>query len=168
MTTPVLATPSSIHTRHDLKPGDVGYLIYLHGMLYAREYGWDHTFEAYVAGPLAEFGKSHSERERIWIVEQNETITGAIGIVERTQHLAQLRWFLLHPDLRGRGIGRALIEDAIRFCRDSQYHAISLWTVSALTAAATLYQSTGFQLMEEHEQRLWGTTLIEQRYELAL
>jgi len=59
---------SGITVRHELRPGDIGYLIYLHGVLYAAEQGWDHTFEAYVAGPLGEFGKSHSARERIWII----------------------------------------------------------------------------------------------------
>lgn len=60
------ANPSlNLRIRTDLKPGDIGYLTYLHGVLYASEYGWDNTFEAYVAGPLAEFAKAHSNRERI-------------------------------------------------------------------------------------------------------
>jgi hypothetical protein len=41
--------------RHHIKPGDIGYLIHLHGVLFAKEYGYDQTFEAYVAGGLAEF-----------------------------------------------------------------------------------------------------------------
>jgi hypothetical protein len=52
--------PPDITIRCTLRPGDIGYVTYLHGSLYAAEYGWDHTFEAYVAGPLAEFGKSHN------------------------------------------------------------------------------------------------------------
>src|SRR6266567_2559121 len=47
--------PPEITIRHKLRPGDIGYVTYLHGTLYAAEYRWDNTFEAYVAGPLAEF-----------------------------------------------------------------------------------------------------------------
>jgi N-acetylglutamate synthase-like GNAT family acetyltransferase len=157
-----------IRIRHDLKPGDIGYLTYLHGTLYAKEYGWDHTFEAYVAGPLSEFAKSNNDRERVWIVEKDEKVAGSIAIVEASKEEAQLRWLLLHPDLRGDGIGRKLVEEAISFCRDSGYSLVFLWTVSELAAAARLYRSMGFQKTEESANALWGTEVIEQRYELRL
>ncbi len=160
--------PLDIRIRHNLKPGDIGYLIYLHGILYAEEYDWDHTFEAYVAEPLAEFARSQSERERIWIVEANDKIAGSIATVESSKEQAQLRFLLLHPTLRGHGIGRILIQEAIGFCRESGYRYVFLWTVSALKAAASLYRSEGFQLTEERTRRLWGAFVTEQRYDLKL
>jgi GNAT superfamily N-acetyltransferase len=160
--------PPGIAMRSALRPGDIGYVIYLHGSLYAAEYGWDHTFEAYVAGPLAEFSRSHSDRERIWLVEQDEKVAGSIAIVETSTDEAQLRWFLLHPQLRGKGIGRALMNEAISFCRESHYHRVFLWTECSLTAAARLYESSGFQLIEENRHELWGKLVTEQKYELSL
>jgi GNAT superfamily N-acetyltransferase len=160
--------PQGFSLRHDLKPGDVGYLTYLHGVLYAEEYGWDHTFEAYVAGPLAEFAKSHGERERIWIVEHEGKVAGSIGIVEAAPEQAQLRWFLLRPELRGQGIGRLLVEQAIRFCRARGYALVYLWTTSDLKAAAHLYHSAGFRLTESLTHQQWGATVTEQRYDLRL
>lgn len=160
--------PADIQLRNDLRPGDIGYITYLHGTLYAAEYGWDYTFEAYVAAPLGEFAKSHTERERIWIVEKDGKPAGSIGIVSASTEQAQLRWFLLHPDLRGRGIGRMLLEEAVRFSRDSGYSSIFLWTVSALIAAGKLYHALGFRVTEEHTHTLWGARVTEQRYDLHL
>lgn len=160
--------PASFIIRNDLKPGDIGYLSYLHGVLYANEHGWDHTFEAYVAGPLAEFAKSHSNRERIWIVEKDGTVAGSIAIIAASTEQAQLRWFLLHPDLRGKGIGRMLMEYAISFSKATGYSMIFLWTTINLTAAASLYESFGFRITEETTHQAWGSTVTEQRYELNL
>ena len=160
--------PSDVSIRHSIEPGDIGYLTYLHGKLYADEYGWDHTFEAYVAGPLAEFAKAHTDRERIWIVEKDGKVAGSIAIVEASADKAQLRWLLLHPDLRGRGIGRILMEDALRFCKECHYSSVFLWTVDDLAAAAGLYRSVGFQVTEQTTHELWGTIVTEQRYQLNL
>ena len=157
-----------IEIRYDPRPGDLGYITYLHGILYANAYGFDHTFEAYVAGPLAEFVKSRTERERLWIVEKNGKIIGSVAIVKFSEQQAQLRWLLLHPDLRGYGIGRKLVEEAIEFCRNRGYVSIFLWTVSALTAASRLYKSVGFQLAEDKTRELWGTVVTEEKYELPL
>jgi GNAT superfamily N-acetyltransferase len=154
--------------RHDLRPGDVGYITYLHGILYAPEQGWDHTFDAYVAIPLAEFARSHASRERIWIVEDGERIVGSIAIVKSSEETAQLRWLLLHPEVRGHGIGRRLVEEALDFCRDAGYSSVFLWTVDTLPIAAKLYQSVGFRPTEELAHELWGSMVTEVKYELLL
>jgi GNAT superfamily N-acetyltransferase len=160
--------PPNVSIRQEFKPGDIGYLVYLHGSLYAAECGWDHTFEIYVAVPFSEFAKSQSKRERIWLVDNGETLAGSIAIVQASPETAQLRWLLLHPDLRGRGIGRYLIEEAIRFCKEMGYHSVFLWTEASLEAAATLYNSAGFQLTEQKTHKQWGMTVTEQRYDLSL
>jgi N-acetylglutamate synthase-like GNAT family acetyltransferase len=167
-TTERYALPSGIEIRNDLRPGDIGYLTYLHGTLYAEEYGLNYVFEAYVAATLADFVKGHTDRERIWIVEKDGHIRGSIAIVKSSEEMAQLRWFLLHPDLRGHGIGKLLIEEAVNFCKQSGYSRVFLLTVSELLAAAALYKSAGFQLTEEETHPIWGVVITEQRYDLEL
>ena len=84
--------------RTDIRPGDIGYLIYLHGIVYAREYHLDYTFEGYVAAGLGEFAKSFDERkDRLWVAEDDNRIVGSIAIVGREDRSAQLRWFLVDP-----------------------------------------------------------------------
>lgn len=158
----------NVTVRHAFKPGDTGRLIYLHGLLYGREYGFDHTFEAYVAEPLARFVLSPSPRERVWLVDQLELLMGSLAIVRYDDRAAQLRWFLLHPCLRGRGLGKKLAAEAVDFSREMGYQSLFLWTVKGLWAAAHIYRSLGFVLTEVKEGRVWGCDLTEERYELAL
>lgn len=167
----ILSEPIPDHVisiRNDLKPGDVGYITYMHGILYAHEQGWDYTFDGYVAIPLAEFAKSHSSRESIWIAEKGGRIVGSVAIVKFSEKEAQLRWLLLDPDVRGKGLGRSLLEAALDFCRKAEYSSVFLWTVNALRVAAMLYQSAGFKETEELTHELWGSVVTEVKYELAL
>jgi GNAT superfamily N-acetyltransferase len=151
--------------RHSLRPGDIGYLTYLHGIVYAREYGYDTTFEAYVAGGLAEFAESFDpKKDRIWLVEtKKHRIVGSIAIVGRSRWRAQLRWFFVHPDHRGHGIGRTLLKEALQFCK-WKYRGVFLWTTSELDAARHLYQGIGFKKNHEKEHQLWGKPILEERY----
>jgi GNAT superfamily N-acetyltransferase len=140
----------------------------LHGLLYSQEYGFDHTFEAYVAKPLADFILTQSTRGRIWLVDAGGILMGSLAIVEHSAAEAQLRWYLLHPTVRGKGFGTRLMSEAITFCREQGYRKIFLWTVSSLLAAARVYKKFGFRVVEEQTHEIWGCTLTEQRYDLEL
>ena len=167
---PDILKPSWPHIsiRHHLLPGDVGYITYLHAILYAPQQGWDHTFDAYVAIPLAQFAMRHSPQERIWIAEKEGRIVGCAAIVKSSENIAQLRWLLLHPEVRGRHYGRRLVEEALHFCREAGYSTVFLWTVSTLPAAAGLYRSVGFNETEKVTHEMWGREVTEVRYELEL
>jgi GNAT superfamily N-acetyltransferase len=157
---------SALRTR--LRPGDVEAIVALHGAVYAKEHGFDHTFEEYVEGPLTEFARSASARERIWIAEARGRLAGCIAIVAASAETAQLRWFLVDPASRGAGLGRQLLHEAVSFSRERGYGSIILWTVGALAAAAHLYRAAGFSKVEEKPGRMWGVDVVEERYEMAL
>jgi GNAT superfamily N-acetyltransferase len=154
--------------RSQLRPGDLGEIVRLHGVLYAREHGFDATFEAYVAEPLGRFAITRSPRERIWIAEQRGEIQGTVAIVAASPVVAQLRWFLVAPAARGKGLGTRLLDEAIAFSREEGYRSIVLWTVSSLAAAARLYVARGFVRTEEKPGRPWGVDVLEEKYELSL
>jgi GNAT superfamily N-acetyltransferase len=168
MSQPSESVLEEITLRTELRPGDVGTIVHRHGVIYARERGFDPTFEAYVAGPLAEFVRAGSPRERIWIAEREGGFAGCIAIVADSPRTAQLRWFLVDPAARGCGLGKRLLHEALTFCRTSCYADVILWTENALTVASHLYQAAGFRKTEEKPGRMWGVDLVEEKYELRL
>ena len=166
---PYLIHFRSMNIRTNIKPGDIGYITYLHGTLYAAEYGLDHTFEGYVAAGIGEFAQKYdANKDYFAVAELDGRIVGAIAIVDQPDRTAQLRWFLVHPDARGRGLGKRLLRDAVDFCRQRNYKGVFLWTISELTTAAHLYRDAGFELTEQNTHEIWGAVRTEERYELSL
>jgi GNAT superfamily N-acetyltransferase len=158
-----------MRVRTNIKPGDIGQVIYLHGTLYAKEYDLDYTFEGYVAAGLGEFAKTFDERkDHLWLAEDKGRLVGSIAIAGLPDRTAQLRWFLVHPEARGAGLGRQLLGKAIEFCRGRGSKSIFLWTISELKAAAYLYQSAGFRLTAQKKHVIWGGVRTEERYDLLL
>src|SRR4051794_36829387 len=130
-----------LEIRTDLRPGDLGAIVHLHGVTYGREQGWDATFEEYVVAPLAGFVTRAAPRERIWVAGYDGALAGCIAFVEASPGMAQIRWFLVAPACRGAGLGRRLLREAVSFCHQSGYSGIVLWTERSLTVAGQLYRA---------------------------
>ncbi|MCI0608605.1 MAG: GNAT family N-acetyltransferase [Anaerolineae bacterium] len=157
-----------ISIRTKLKPGDIGYVIYLHGALYGKEYGYGIQFETYVAKGLCEFYEKYDpKRSRVWVCEHNNKIIGFLLLMDRGES-AQLRYFLIEPEYRGIGLGSKLMNLYMDFLRECGYQRSYLWTTHDLTTAANLYKRFGFQLTAEKESTSFGKSLKEQRYDLLL
>jgi peptidyl-dipeptidase Dcp len=158
----------NILIRTQLKPGDIGYVIHLHGKLYGKEYEYGVQFESYVAKGLAEFYEKYNpERNRVWICEHKDRMIGFLLLMDRGS-AAQLRYFLIEPEYRGIGLGLKLLSLYMAFLHECGYHRSYLWTTHELTTAASLYKRFGFQLTEEKESTSFGKPLREQRYDLVL
>jgi ribosomal protein S18 acetylase RimI-like enzyme len=158
-----------MNIRTSLKPGDLGTIIHLHGTLYEREYGLDYTFEGYVARGMGEFAIAYDPaKDFLAVAEDDGRIVGSVAIAHQADNGAQLRWFLVDPESRGVGIGRRLLEDAVKFCHEKGFKKVILWTISELKPAIHLYRSLGFQLTEQHKHEIWGAEHTEEKYELLL
>jgi DNA-binding MarR family transcriptional regulator/N-acetylglutamate synthase-like GNAT family acetyltransferase len=152
------------------KPGDMGWVVYRHGILYSQEYRYDERFEALVAGIVAEFVKNFDPaRERCWMAESSGQVVGSVFLVEKSKKVAKLRMLLVEPSARGLGIGKHLVAECIRFARKVGYKTIMLWTQSELTAARSIYQQAGFELVAEEPHSSWGRkNLVSETWRLRL
>lgn len=151
------------------KPGDLGWVVTAHGEMYAREFGWDTTFEALVARIVADYAAAHDDnREAAWIAEDGGRRVGCVFCVAADDQTAQLRILLVDPAARGHGTGARLVDECLQFARQAGYKRMKLWTNHPLAAARRIYQSRGFQLVEEEPHRSFGANLIGQVFELDL
>lgn len=151
------------------KPGDMGWVVQQHGMLYAREYGWDISFEALCAEIAAQFLNNFDPaRERCWIAEMDGQRVGSVFLVKHTDNVAKIRLLLIDPAGRGFGIGKRLVDECIAFARGCGYRKITLWTQSMLLAARGIYQNAGFRHVATEPHRSFGHDLIGETWELDL
>ncbi|HVA64568.1 MAG TPA: helix-turn-helix domain-containing GNAT family N-acetyltransferase [Terriglobales bacterium] len=162
------AAPAPIRLRHP-RPGDLGWVVYRQGALYAQEYGWNTDFEALAAHIAADFLDHHDPRcERGWIAERNREILGSVFLVRHSAKVAKLRLLYVEPTARGQKLGRRLVAACLAFARRAGYRQVTLWTMSVLTSARRIYEAAGFQLTKEEPTRSFGKRLTSQNWDLAL
>lgn len=151
------------------RPGDMGWVIEQHALIYGREYGWGAGIEAVTARICADFLEKHDPaRERCWIAERGGERIGSVFLVKENEDVARLRLLLLTPGARGLGLGRRLVEDCVAFAREAGYHEIVLWTHAVLTAARAIYASVGFEIVETWTHDEFGKPEVSETWRLTL
>jgi DNA-binding MarR family transcriptional regulator/GNAT superfamily N-acetyltransferase len=152
------------------EPGDIGWITSRQAILYTREYGWDWTYEAFVAKILGDFVAGFDPgREDAWIAERDGRILGSIFLMGGdTPGVARLRLLYVEPEARGLGLGRRLVETCIGRARELGYSRLTLWTNDILIAARHIYEATGFRLTDQTAHRSFGKDLVGQTWDLDL
>ena len=152
--------------------GEIGWLIHRQGLLYHLEQGWNGEFETLITRIYAEYEATPANPPKaLWIAEQDGQVAGSVFIIpaaEEAPGTAQLRMLYTEPAFRGRGIGKRLVEEAVRFSRASGYKRIILWTQDILVSARRIYQGAGFTLVREERHLSFGADLNGQYWALEL
>lgn len=152
--------------------GEIGWLIHRQGLLYHLEQGWSGAFETLITRIYADYEAAPATPPKsLWIAEQDGVVAGSVFIIaasEEAPGTAQLRMLYTEPAFRGRGIGKQLVAEAIRFARASGYQRIILWTQDCLVSARHIYQAAGFELLREERHHSFGADLNGQYWALEL
>jgi GNAT superfamily N-acetyltransferase len=101
-------------------PGALERVAELHGTYYHRHWGFGLFFETKGATELAAFlGRDDEQKDGFWTASEGGQIEGSITKdgAHATTEGAHLRWFVVSDGLRGKGVGKQLIDVAMGFCR---------------------------------------------------
>lgn len=97
-----------------------------------------------------------------WIALLQRAVVGTVSAVSRGEAL-YVRSMAVVPDVRGRGVGRLLLEQVERYAGERGFYSLELSTTPFLTSAIALYERAGFSQSDGGPRELCGTPLLNMR-----
>lgn len=79
-----------------------------------------------------------------WVIEDAGRLIGMGGLRRPEPLIGEVRKMYFLPELRGRGLGRALLDRMATFAREQGIRTLTLETASVLKEAVRLYENFGF------------------------
>ena len=143
---------------------DAAHVIALIGRVFA-EYGF--VWEAATEVPdLFAFQRHYGGgRGGFWVVRLDGRVVGSVGVERRPDGTAELHRLYLDTVLRGRGLGRALVDAVLAWCRASGIAHLALWSDTRFDRAHALYERMGFRKTGERALAGDVNQTREYRYE---
>jgi RimJ/RimL family protein N-acetyltransferase len=139
-------------------------VVRLIGRVFA-EYGfvWDPARE--VPDLFAFDGHYAAPHGAFWVIRAGDDVVGSAGVERLPDGDAELHRLYLDRDLRGRSLGRALVEAVLDWCRAAGIGRLVLWSDTRFDRAHALYERMGF--LQTGERTLAGdvNNTREFRYE---
>ena len=169
MTRNKLSDANDVITIRSFKQSDIEYVISRHKTLYYAERHLSGTFSAYVDKIVYDFvDQFNPKSDCLNILECNGVPAGSIAIKKAGQDTAQLRFFMLEPEMRRRGYGNRLMDMALDFCKSKNYKKVFLLTITAQVIARHVYETHGFHKVSDTDKSEWGEGVVEEYWELNL
>jgi GNAT superfamily N-acetyltransferase len=86
-----------------------------------------------------------------WVARLDGQVVGSVGVERLPDGRAELHRLYLDATLRGRGVGRALVEAVLGWCRAAGIKQLTLWSDTRFDRAHRLYEGMGFTQTRERE-----------------
>lgn len=96
---------------------------------------------------------------KIFVAELDDKIVGSVALFppsiqaydwsDTVQEFPEIRMLSVDPTIRGKGIGKALVEHCLKVSKEEQVTKIGLHTASFMKKALSLYESMGFKRFPE-------------------
>lgn len=84
-----------------------------------------------------------------WVLVDGARVVGTVAVVPVEAAMAEMKRVYLHPEYRGRGFGRALLEHAIRWAADAGHRTVVAWSDVRLVHSHPVYERLGFERFGE-------------------
>lgn len=89
------------------------------------------------------------EREGFFVLEDKGEIAGTVGVKEESKRTAIIRRLFVDTSFRRKGYGSLLIDRALDFCREKDYHEVVFHVAASMKTAVDLCRSRSFKEKEE-------------------
>jgi GNAT superfamily N-acetyltransferase len=86
-----------------------------------------------------------------WVARLGGRVVGSVGVERLPGGSAELHRLYLDATLRGRGVGRALVEAVLGWCRAAGVARLTLWSDTRFDRAHRLYEGMGFKKTGERD-----------------
>ena len=151
------------------KSGDASGVIAIIREVFVDEHGWSSLFLREAIMTMRKMLMTMIPSVELFLVcESEEGLCGAMFLKRSDKETAFIRWLVVKSGFRKRGIGREMLDMALKFSRSAGYRKIKLNTVGGLHRAMELYRNAGFLETGREEKLLWKMEMTIHYLEMDL
>jgi len=119
-----------------------------------REYGELRCYDIALGDyekEIASLPGEYAEPNGCFLLAFHEDVpAGCVALRRRSEKVSEMKRLYVKPDYRGKGLGRALVDELIKEAREKGYHLMRLDTHPWMKEAEELYKSVGFYEIEPY------------------
>ena len=111
---------------------------------YAQWLGIDLSFQSFEK-ELVDLKQMYaSPKGMILLCKYDNIYVGCVAVRPNEAYVAELKRMYVKPVFQKQGVGQALLERSLDFCKQAGYQKVRLDTLNSMTPAMNLYKKNGF------------------------